>query len=132
MKHADIRLAIIDALEIAIGADALLLDGRPVVFEEDDFPAVAVYLTDAECTGEMLDADTWSAVLHIEVFLQAQVPDSELDAWMEDRIYPVLENIPALSDLITLIATQGYDYQRDAELAAWSSADLKYSISYEM
>ncbi|MDA6131508.1 phage tail terminator protein, partial [Escherichia coli] len=40
------------------------------------FPAIAVYLTDAEYTGEELDADTWRATLHIEVFLPAQVPDA--------------------------------------------------------
>jgi hypothetical protein len=33
---------------------------------------VAVYLTDAEYTGEDLDADTWQATLHIEVFLPAR------------------------------------------------------------
>jgi hypothetical protein len=132
MKHADIRRAVLHALEDRIGEDALFFDGRPVVFEENDFPAVAVFLTDAEYTGEELDTDTWNATLHIELFMPAQVPDSELDAWMEDRIYPALENIPDLSGLITLMVTQGYDYQRDDELAAWSSADLKYSISYEM
>ena len=39
-----------------------------------------------EYTGEELDSDTWQAELHIEVFLPAQVPDSELDSWMESRI----------------------------------------------
>lgn len=66
---------------------------RPAVFDEADFPAVAVYLTGAEYTGEELDSDTWQAELHIEVFLPAQVPDSELDAWMESRIYPVMSDI---------------------------------------
>ncbi|MFX4314653.1 phage tail protein, partial [Enterobacter sp. 63] len=78
MKHSDIRKVIIDALESAIGTDAIYFDGRPAVLEEGDFPAVAVYLTDAEYTGEELDADNWQAILHIEVFLEAQVPDSDL------------------------------------------------------
>ncbi len=46
--------------------------------------------------------------LHIEVFLPAQVPDSELDAWMESRIYPVMSDIPAPSDLITSMVASGY------------------------
>ncbi|MGM3372081.1 phage tail terminator protein, partial [Escherichia coli] len=78
---------------------ATLIDGRPVVFDEEDFPAIAVYLTDAEYTGEELDADTWRATLHIEVFIPAQVPESELDHWMESRIYPAITEIPALSVL---------------------------------
>ncbi|BDH46390.1 tail protein [Salmonella enterica subsp. enterica serovar Choleraesuis] len=132
MKHTDIRLAVIDALDSIAGPGVSLFDGRPAVFEEDDFPAIAVYLTDAEYTGEDLDADTWQATLHIEVFLPAQVPDSELDEWMESRIYPALGDVPALAGLITVMVQQGYDYQRDDDLGLWSSADLKYSITYEM
>ncbi len=67
-----------------------------------------------------------------EVFLPAQVPDSELDAWMESRIYPVMSDIPALAGLITTMVTQGYEYRRDDDMALWSSADLTYSITYEM
>lgn len=132
MKHTDIRKAIIDALESHIGKGALYFDGRPAVLEEGDFPAVAVFLTDAGYTGEELDADIWQATLHIEIFLPAQVPDSELDDWMESRIYPVLGNVPGLSLLINNMVQQGYDYQRDDDLGLWSSADLIYSITYEM
>ena len=132
MKHSDIRRAIINALENSIGDEALYFDGRPAVLEEGDFPALAIYLTDAEYTGEELDADTWQATLHVEIFLPAQVPDSDLDNWMESRIYPVLSDVPGLAGLITNIVQQGYDYQRDDDMALWSSADLKYSITYEM
>lgn len=131
MKHTDIRAEVLDALAQQEGG-ATLFDGHPVAFDESDFPAVAVYLTDAEYTGEELDADSWQAILHVEVFLPAQVPDSELDAWMENRIYPAMSNIPALSGLITTMVQQGYDYRRDDDLALWSSADLTYSITYEM
>lgn len=75
---------------------------------------------------------TWRATLHIEVFLPAQVPDSELDQWMESRIYPAMTAIPALAGLITTMVTQGYEYRRDDDMALWSSADLTYSITYEM
>lgn len=132
MKHSDIRRAIINSLEIQIGEEALYFDGRPAVLEEGDFPAIAIYLTDAEYTGEELDTDTWQATLHIEIFLPAQVPDSDLDNWMESRIYPVMSDVPGLAGLITNIVQQGYDYQRDDDLGLWSSADLKYSITYEM
>ncbi len=93
MKHTELRAAVLDALE-KHDTGATFFDGRPAVFDEADFPAVAVYLTGAEYTGEELDSDTWQAELHIEVFLPAQVPDSELDAWMEvpdlsgDERYP--------------------------------------------
>ncbi|WP_250854934.1 phage minor tail U family protein [Escherichia coli] len=116
MKHTDIRAAVLDALE-QHEHGATLFDGRPAVFDEADFPAIAVYLTGAEYTGEALDSDTWQAELHIEVFLPAQVPDSELDSWMESRIYPAMSAIPALSGLITTMVTQGYEYRRDDDMA---------------
>ena len=80
----------------------------------------------------MVDEDQWSATLHIEVFLKADLPDAALDEWMESRIYPVLSDIPSLSDLIELMAPLGYDYQRDDEMATWGSADMQYSITYIM
>ncbi|QEX72875.1 hypothetical protein F7D02_06005 [Escherichia coli] len=86
MKHTDIRAAVLDALE-QHEHGATLFDGRPVVFDEEDFPAIAVYLTDAEYTGEELDADTWRARCILRVFTARQVPDSELDQWMKP-IYP--------------------------------------------
>lgn len=132
MKHSLIRQKIIDVLEQSIVEKAILFDGRPAVIEESDFPAVAVFLTDAEYTGEELDTDMWAATLHIEVFLPSQVPDSELDKWMESHIYPALSDVPGLDSLITLMVPQGFDYQRDDAMGLWSSADMKYSITYEM
>lgn len=132
MKHSLIRQKIIDVLEQSIVEKAIFFDGRPAVIEESDFPAVAVFLTDAEYTGEELDTDMWAATLHIEVFLPSQVPDSELDEWMESHIYPALSDVPGLDSLITLMVPQGFDYQRDDAMGLWSSADMKYSITYEM
>ncbi|MEC5321167.1 phage minor tail U family protein [Brenneria populi subsp. brevivirga] len=132
MKHTLIRAAVLDALESRIDGKIAFFDGRPAVFEEDEFPAVAVYITDAQSTSDYLDEDSWSATLHIEVFLAAQVPDSELDSWMESKVYPVLSDVPALEALVEKIVPQGYDYQRDDDAAAWSSADMKYSLTYYM
>lgn len=57
MKHTELRAAVLDALE-KHDTGATFFDGRPAVFDEADFPAVAVYLTGAEYTGEELDSDT--------------------------------------------------------------------------
>ncbi|MCU9737346.1 phage minor tail U family protein, partial [Escherichia coli] len=111
---------------------AKVFAGRPAVFAGLDFTAVAGYLTGAEYTGEELDSDTGKAELNIEVCLHGEVPDSERDAWMGTRIYPVMSDIPALSDLITSMVASGYDYRRDDDAGLWSSADLTYVITYEM
>lgn len=133
MKHPRIREAVLNAIQDAndYPENITWFDGRPSLFDESELPAVAVYLTDAQFTGGDLDGDSWAALLHIEVFLGAAATDTELDEWMERKIYPALESIPALKGLIESMAPQGYDYQRDAELNLWSSADMKFSINYE-
>lgn len=132
MKHPQIRAAVLDALKGSITDSVTWFDGRPAVLEAEDLPAVAVYLTDAQASGEMLDEDQWAATLHIEAFLKGNSSDTDLDTWMEERIYPVMEDIPALGELIELMNPLGYDYQRDDEMATWGSADLQYSITYTM
>lgn len=130
MKHTELRAAVLDALEKHdTGATFLmvaLLFLMRKIFRQLPFISPALNTR----------AKSWTAIpqaeLHIEVFLPAQVPDSELDAWMESRIYPVMSDIPALSDLITSMVASGYDYRRDDDAGLWSSADLTYVITYEM
>jgi hypothetical protein len=72
-----------------------------------------------------------AATLHIEVFLSSRYR-FELDDWMESDIYPALADVPGLDSLLTLMVPQGFDYQRDDAMGLWTSADMKYSITYEM
>ncbi len=132
MKHPQIRAAVLAALKRNIIEQVTWFDGRPGFLDEEDLPAVAVYLTDARASDDNIDEDMWSALLHIEVFLKAKEPDSALDAWMEEKVYPALRDIPELLPLIELMNASGYDYQRDDEAMMWGSADLSYSISYVM
>lgn len=131
-RHSAIRQAIIAALKENDDGTTTFFDGRPVVVEEDELPAVAVYLSDAQCTGADVDGDVWSAVLHVEVFLKATQPDGALDEQMENRVYPALTNATGLTDIITIMSARGYDYQRDDQMAMWGSADLTYDIAYTM
>nr|DAY90524.1 MAG TPA: minor tail protein [Caudoviricetes sp.] len=132
MKHPQIRAAVLAALKRNITEQVTWFDGRPGFLDEEDLPAVAVYLTDARASDDNIDEDMWSALLHIEVFLKAKEPDSALDAWMEEKVYPALGDIPELLPLIELMNASGYDYQRDDEAMMWGSADLSYLISYVM
>ena len=132
MKNSDIRKAVLTALQRNISDTVTWFDGRPGFLDEQDLPAVAVYLSDARGSDESVDEDMWTAVLHVEVFLKATATDSALDSWMEDRIYPAMADVPELANLLELMAAQGYDYQRDEEAMMWGSADLSYSISYIM
>ncbi|XUV80210.1 phage minor tail U family protein [Enterobacter sp. TMH.L2] len=131
-KHSAIRAAVLAKLKADISDSVTWFDGRPAFLEEGDLPAVAVYLSDAEYTGDTIDADDWQATLHIEVFLKASNPDTALDAWLEEKIYPALQEIPGLEALIETMTPQGYDYQRDDEMATWGSVDLTYSLTYSM
>lgn len=133
IKHPKIRKAVLDALKLSVTDPSVTwYDGRPSFLTAEDLPAVAVYLSGAEPTGETLDEDEWRATLHVEVFLKAVSPDTDLDQWMEQNIYPALNYVPALADLIQTMTAQGYDYQRDDEMATWGSADLRYTMTYTM
>ncbi len=78
MKHTELRAAVLDALE-KHDTGATFFDGRPAVFDEEDFPAVAVYLTGAEYTGEELDSDTGrrSCILKFSCLLRCRI-----QSWM--------------------------------------------------
>ncbi|EIG9780507.1 phage tail protein [Escherichia coli] len=132
MKHREIRAAVLSALKENISERVTWFDGRPVFIDEQELPAVAVYLTDASATEEFVDEGTWEAVLHIEVFLRAKETDSVLDMWMEEKILPALEAVPGLSSLLLKMNLQGYDYRRDDEYMMWGSADLQWNITYQM
>lgn len=131
-KHSEIRKAILDRIKAIGGGKATYFDGRPGFVDTSDLPAVAVYLTEAKCVGSELDGDVWEATLHVEVYLKAAQPDSALDEWMECLIYPALQDIPALASLIRTLDAQGYEYQRDADMVTWGSADLTYTLTYDM
>lgn len=129
-KHTQIRQAVLEDLESLSGETVTLFDGLPAFIDPEDLPALAVWLTDAQYTGAMTDEDDWQAVLHVAVFLKAQAPDAELDAWMEEKIFPALEAVSGLESLIDTMTPLGYDYQRDSEMATWGMAEITYRITY--
>ncbi|EKA7173714.1 phage tail protein, partial [Escherichia coli] len=114
MKHREIRAAVLSALKENISERVSWFDGRPVFIDEQELPAVAVYLTDASAADEFVDEGTWEATL---------------DMWMEEKILPALEAVPGLSALLLKMNLQGYDYRRDDEFMMWGSADLLWKIT---
>ncbi|MEB7893093.1 phage tail protein [Serratia marcescens] len=132
IKHTAIRNAVLERCRSTITDDVTYFDGRPAFIDENDLPAVAVFLDDARYTGSELDTDSWRAMLHIVVYLKATQPDAALDQWVEEKIYPVLNDIPELAPLVEAMSPVGYDYQRDDEVATWGAADLSYQLTYTM
>ncbi|HEJ7134784.1 TPA: phage tail protein [Serratia marcescens] len=132
IKHTAIRNAVLERCRSTITDDVTYFDGRPAFIDENDLPAVAVFLDDARYTGNELDTDSWRAMLHIVVYLKATQPDAALDQWVEEKIYPVLNDIPDLVPLVETMSPVGYDYQRDDEVATWGAADLSYQLTYTM
>ncbi|QXC99320.1 phage minor tail U family protein [Klebsiella sp. PL-2018] len=131
-KHSGIRAAVINHLKEICPDKFTVIDGLPVFVEQSTLPAFAVYLTEAQYAGQTVDADDWEAVLHVQVFLKASKPDSELDQCVEDFIYPAVNKNEALGALVENIYPIGYDYTRDDEMAFWGSADLTFKIEYTM
>ena len=129
-RHTQIRQAVLSRLKTTYGEKVVLFDGLPAFIDAQELPAVAVWLSDAQYTGKMVDEDDWQAILHVAVFIRAQAPDTELDMWMDDIIYPALTDIPALSCLIDTMIPQGFNYRRDNEMATWAMAEITYQITY--
>lgn len=50
MKNSDIRKAVLTALQRNISDSVTWFDGRPGFLDEQDLPAVAVYLSDARAS----------------------------------------------------------------------------------
>lgn len=128
-KHAQIRQKVKDAI-IPYVTGVTFFDGRPFFIDAQELPAIAIYLTDAISISDTLDTDSWQAIIHITLFLEAKNPDTELDQWIETLIYPALNTLPSLISLIDVMTSHGYDYQRDDDVGLWCSADLTYHIQY--
>ncbi|OAT47006.1 phage tail terminator protein [Providencia heimbachae] len=131
IKHTKIRTLIIDGIKAHI-PNINLYDGRPVNFDESELPVIAVYLTEPHPDSNYLDSNQWMAILHVELFLKAAKTDSDLDKWVEEKLYPAIESISNLGDVLTDMTPKGFDYDRDDEMALWASVDLTYQIEYEM
>ena len=134
--HTKIRQAAIAAVRQAVaGRDVSVFDGRPgFISDVNDLPAVAVYITDAQSApmgGVLCGIDAWEAVLHVEIFLKSNSPDSELDEWTE-LLYRAVYESSELERLTNIFSPQGYDYLRDEEQMMWGSADFRFSITYEV
>lgn len=130
MKNPAIRAAVITHLKENISDVLTWFDGRPGNIDVSELPAIAVYVTDTRKTADYLDEASWSAVLHVEIFLKAKATDTELDKFIETEVIPFMDSIPALDELLESRDVIGYDYQRDDEMMYWGSADYQVSISY--
>lgn len=134
-KHIEIRQAALAAIKASLtesgATDVVIFDGRPGFIDAKDLPAVAVYITDAEVTEDIgsFCENAWGATLHVEVFLKAVSPDTDLDI-RTDQLYRAVSESEALSKLLITFTPQGYDYQRDEEMMTWGSSDFRTAITY--
>lgn len=51
---------------------------------------------------------------------------------MEEKLYPAIESMSNLGDVLTDMTPKGFDYDRDDEMALWASVDITYQIEYDM
>ncbi|WP_058911145.1 phage tail terminator protein [Entomohabitans teleogrylli] len=133
INHAQIRAAVLAALQSAIQDNLTWHDGYPGVINATGLPAIAVYLTEAKYTGDELDGNTWSAELRIGYFSAAENSDNDLDIFIGEKVYPLIEEgIPQLADKLESMVLAGCDYLRDEETMLWRAAVLKYNLIYNL
>ncbi|EOV9305374.1 phage tail terminator protein [Vibrio parahaemolyticus] len=110
--------------------------GEPVTASDDgetgylEVPAVSVYLTEGEPTGQSFDEEEWSAVLAVEIMdLATNQLDDDLDT-LSEKVLEVIGRGYKASGLLSLCNRAGFSYVRE-DGAPWGSLVLTFTIEME-
>lgn len=110
--------------------------GEPVTASDDgetgylEVPAVSVYLTEGEPTGQSFDEEEWSAVLAVEIMdLATNQLDDDLDT-LSEKVLDVIGRGYKASGLLSLCNRAGFSYVRE-DGAPWGSLVLTFTIEME-
>lgn len=110
--------------------------GEPVTASDDgetgylEVPAVSVYLTEGEPTGQSFDDEEWSAVLVVEIMdLATNQLDDDLDT-LSEKVLDVIGRGYKASGLLSLCNRAGFSYVRE-DGAPWGSLVLTFTIEME-
>lgn len=131
MKHREIRAAVLSALKDNISERVSWFDGRPVFIDEQELPAVAVYLTDASAADEFVDEGPGRR--HCILKFSQGKRTGLGTGYVDGRENPSCAGGGSRPQCVTAEdESSGYDYRRDDEFMMWGSADLLWKITYEM
>lgn len=110
--------------------------GEPVTASDDgetgylEVPAVSVYLSEGEPTGQSFDGEEWSAVLAVEIMdLATNQLDDDLDT-LSEKVLEVIGRDYKASGLLSLCNRAGFSYVRE-DGAPWGSLVLTFTIEME-
>lgn len=110
--------------------------GEPVTASDDgetgylEVPAVSVYLTEGEPTGQSFDEEEWSAMLAVEIMdLATNQLDDDLDT-LSEKVLDVIGRGYKASGLLSLCNRAGFSYVRE-DGAPWGSLVLTFTIEME-
>lgn len=133
-QESALREALVSAFEAILQdePDITVFNGLPrFVDGEDELPALAVHLTDIEPEQTWLDASQWQAILHVMVFVRANTPDTVLDSWADEVVFPVVAACEPLHRRCISLELTGYRYERSQEAATWAALDVQYTILFQ-
>lgn len=132
----DLKTALVDAEGNPLITTYFSGRGEPVTASDDgqtgylEVPAIAVYLTDGETTGQSFDDEEWEAVLAIEIMdLATNQLDDELDS-IGQKVIEVITRNYNCHGLLSQCNRAGFSYVRE-DGAPWGSLVLTYSIEME-
>lgn len=132
-RESAIREVLVSAFEAVLQdeADITVFNGLPPFVDgEWELPALAVHLTDIEADETWLDASQWRAVLHVRVFVRANTPDTVLDTWADEVIFPVVAACAPLHRRCLSLELTGYRYEHSQEAGMWAALDVQYTILF--
>lgn len=102
-------------------------NGRPLVLDDTQLPAVAVYLDDLQTDDSDLGGSYWNAKLNIALYVPGAVNESALDDLSEE----VVSYIGSLDFLTTEnIQLETLTHQHDEQGFVWRGVNIQYGVSF--
>ncbi|GAB1670669.1 phage tail terminator protein [Mannheimia haemolytica] len=128
ISNEEIRQEVIDLLQGNIQGIQHFHNGRAVFTDvENELPAIAVFIDEAEYSQLTLCDGECNAYLKIGIYLPMFSTENDLDL-VAQKISDVMNEATFRSMDECVLAKYSYDY--DANESAWKTATLHYNINY--
>lgn len=128
ISNEAIRQEIVDLLQGNIQGIQYFHNGRAVFTDvENELPAIAVFIDEAEYQSITVCGDECNAYLKIAIYLPMFSSENDLDLVAEQVNQLMKEaNLSSMDECV--LSKYSYDY--DANESAWKTATLHYNINY--
>jgi len=132
-----IKAQVISDVQPLLGASFTVFNGVPQSiqvaddeYSDDELPAVAVFVSDAQVTDESFDSEEWAGVLHVVLYdVSSNQVEQVLNGYSE-TVHSVVTRDYTANGLLLSCARSSLASEKDNELP-WGMLDLMFNIEWE-